>query len=365
MGIEKEIELRQKRLKMRLPISEDNIQKKQDAELDLDEFRLHHIFLRFLFSGVSIALYIPTVIYYFRGHYNITGFVLGFILIAVLLTIEIMMPFSLWKYFKISNSHNVKPLGRLKTTTIVLCILSVLASSLSGINAVDLFDNSQEEIVKETTNQTNKEVDNYAKLIESNDAIIKQNQNVIDKNISLVDEKKQIALTKAGKKQISTILQSNDKLQSQNDTLIELNKSLHLQVNKIRQSNEGFMFKRVLKANNKEFIFMAIFFAIGLLAVLGMIYSYSLIGKFDRNLTDNSKDIKILADLWQERTDKEHEEAVRLELREGERELKMLSVKKQLNDARTNLWKSNEDAEILIDDEKKNNKNFPNHQLIM
>jgi hypothetical protein len=362
MGIKQEIEQRAKQLKNRLPIAEDNVQEKTNAELDLSEFRLNYYFLRFILSLISISLYLPTLIFFFGGNRGLSGYVLGWILVAVFLIIETALPFALYKYFKLKHSHNVKPLGRLKLLAFGLCFFSVAASSYCGIDAVDIFDNSQETIVKESSDQTNKDVGNYSNLIASNANIIKDNQSLIKDNISSIDEKKGISLTKSGKAQIKALNEHNKLIQAQNDTLIKANNLILAQMNDIRQNNEGFMFKRVSKANNKELIYMGIFFVIGLLAVLGLVYSYNFIGKYDRSLDEDSKNIKLLDDIWQKRDDEQHDEEVRKRLKAGERELQMIKIENALNLARTSAWSTNEDANII--DEKKNHRNYPQHQLI-
>jgi len=363
MGIEQEIQQRAKQLKNRLPIAEDNVQEKTSAELDLSEFRLNYYFLRFILSIISISLYLPTLIFFFGGNRGLSGYVLGWVLVAVFLIIETALPFVLYKYFKLKHSYNVKPLGRLKLLAFGLCFVSVAASSYCGIDAVDIFDNSQEIIVKESSDQTNKDIVNYSSLIAANSSIIAENQKLIKDNISSIDEKKGVSLTKAGKAQIKALNEHNKLIQAQNNTLIKANSLILAQMNDIRQNNEGFMFKRVSKANNKEFIYMGIFFLIGLLAVLGLVYSYNFIGKYDRSLKDDSKKIDLLSDIWEKRTDEMHDKEVREKLRSGEKELKMLEVEKALHEARANMWKTNDDAEIIFD-EKKKFKDIPNRQLI-
>jgi hypothetical protein len=363
MGIEQEKQQRVKMLRDLFPVAEDRMIKKTNAELNLNMFNLHWYFLRFAFSLLSYALYVPTLIELFQGAASTNEYIKAIIVTVILAILEIGLAYTLYEYYVRKHSENSVN-NTAKYIAIGLCAASIILSGLGGVNAIAITDNSQEKIVDQTTNKKKTEMIDYTNIIASNNKTIKENQAAISENNKLIENLKGVALTKKGSAQIASLNARNKELQAQNTNLVSDNSNMMMEMKSIRESNDGLMMDRISQAGKKETTYMIIFFIAGIFAVVGLMFSYNYVARYYHDLKNDVADIEALDDFWKESQENDIRWKERRAMVTKQIQLRTLEIDKALEQAKLQQWQSRDEDIVTPFDEKKNHKTHPYHQLI-
>lgn len=305
------------------PIAKDKIIWKTNAELEMQSYRLHFYYIRFIFALLSFALYIPTLIELFQNSFVLADYIRNFIILLILLLLEIGLSFSLYDYYTRKHSDNT---NRRKIIIYSLAFVSIILSALSGVNAIDLVDNSENNIIAETRiNQAN-EVDKYLKHITINNSKITDINKTFVINNENIKSLAPIAATTRGNAQIEKFQKQNDRIQTFIATLINQNNHLYKIIDNIRYENKNLMKARITKAGKKELIYMIIFFCAGIIAVLGLMYSYNFIGQYYKYIKDDARNIEVLKRELETTEREEKKERLRKQIEEKELEMQLKSM---------------------------------------
>lgn len=319
------------------PIAEDKIRCKTNAELERSNYLLHFYFLRFAFAVLSFSLYIPTLIELFQTSISFSDYVRNFIIVLLLLILEIGLSMSLKDYFIRFHSDNS---NRKRLITFMLAGLSVILSALSGVNAIQILDKSENQIISETRNAKKQDLNRYTYLLKQNAKKIElQNKNIAGYN-QAIKNTAPIAATKAGKKQIAKAQFLIEQAQKNIAEIEQQNAKYTNIIEDIRSENKNMLKTRLSKAGKKELIYMIIFFFAGFVAVFGLMFSYNFIGKYYRYVRDEAR----------------HIAALKIMLQNAENEQERNEIEAELNDSMNDFNKSrmNEDFNKINHIEKKN-----------
>jgi hypothetical protein len=333
MNIEEKKVSREKVLKDLYPSAEDRVKEKTQSELHLGTYLFHYKYTRFFFAFLSFILYLPTIIELFSNSFIAIDYIRNIILIFILLAIEVGLSFYLFDYFMSFYSKN-KINKSSKKIAFSLGIISILLSSLSGVNTIDITDNGQEDAITQTRAEKKEDIQGYLSMIKNNDILIANNSKIIKSNNELIKDLKNIAATKKGNRQITSYLTRNKELQNQNKKLITENSNLRQEIKDIRKSGDKLMKERISSAGKKEIIYMVIFFVAGLFAVLGLFYTYRFIGKYNRYLVDDSSEIEALQDLKEEELKRDIKRKSNKDRIEKMSELDNIDLDKKIKSAR-------------------------------
>jgi len=266
------------------PIADDNMRKKPDSELKMKSYKLHFYSLRFAFAVLSFALYVPSIIELFQTSFEVIDHVRNFIIVLILLLLEIGLTISHYGYYISKYSDNAT---HKRIIVYSLAFTSIILSALSGVNAIDIVDRSETNIITETRTAQEHDIDKYLGQIESNSKRINDiNKTFVDNNKNIKDLAP-IAATKKGSAQIRKYQQQNDKNQIFIGKLMNQNNHLYKVIENIRKSSKSLMKTRIIKAGKKEFIYMVIFFLSGIIAVAGLMYSYNFIAQYNRHVKND------------------------------------------------------------------------------
>jgi len=273
------------------PIADDKVRVKTNAELELKTYKLHFYFARFAFAILSFALYLPTIIELFQTSYTITDYIRNFIIILILALLEIGLSFSLYDYYVRFHSQNK---DRRRLIIYSLAFTSVVLSALSGVNAIDIVDKSESNIISETQIIKENDIKKYMEHIDRNLVKIDDADKRIAVSNQNIKDLAPVAVTKKGSAQIVAYQEQNATAAGFIDRLSKQNSHLLLVVEDIRRESKSLMKTRITKAGKKELIYMVIFFISGIVAVGGLMYSYNFIGMFYRHVKDDALNIEVL-----------------------------------------------------------------------
>ena len=279
MSIHKKIQKRREFLKKNVDKANYFMLPKLQSELMLPAFRVHFYFLRFLFSFLSFAMYIPTIIELYTMQTDILTTIKTILVICFLLLVEFGMAWNLFVFFMRLRSAN-KPKMRIKLITFSLVLISALLSGLSGGNIIAITDNSQSAIMVQSSDLKENDLKNLYIALANNNNLIKENNQLIAENNQIINKLSKIAATKNGQKQINNYQQRNKELQAQNNQLIEANNGINKEILLSREQSTATTQKRLISAEKNTYIFMGIFFLAGLIVNICLIYSYNIISLF-------------------------------------------------------------------------------------
>lgn len=273
------------------PVADDKIRQKTNAELELRTYKLHFYFARFAFAVLSFALYLPTIIELFQTSFTVTDYIRNFIIVLILLLLEIGLSFSLYDYYVRYHSDNK---DRRKIIVYSLALTSIVLSALSGVNAIDIVDKSENNIISETRINQTADIDKYMAQIDKNTIRIEDADKTFNLNNKNIESLAPIAATKKGSTQIAAYQKQNDRLQIFTAKWMNQNNHLLREIADIRKESKNMMKTRITKAGKKELIYMVIFFISGIVAVGGLMYSYNFIGLYYRHVKSDAKNIEVL-----------------------------------------------------------------------
>lgn len=341
--IEREIEQREKRLKSLYPVAHDAMRKKTNPELKLKAHDLHYYFIRFAFSVLSYALYLPAII----DEINNGNIIKAIIMAIILALLEIGLAYSAWNYYTLKHSENIISLTRSKIITFSLAIASMTLSGLSGVYAVDITDHSQEKIVEQTTNKKKQDLAGYYAMLNKNTKILDQNNQLIQQNNQHIADLKAVALTRKAIAQINSYNARNKELSAMNQKIIEQNGDLNKRIENTDSGNEKQMTERIEKASLRETIYMIIFFLAGLISVIGIMFSYNFIAEYKRDLNKEAAEIEAVKKMMEENLEKEKMETARRNKIAKELELENIRLQKAIDAARneSSTWEFDNDHE--------------------
>jgi hypothetical protein len=288
MSIQNKIQKTQKYLNDNLDKANYLMLPRSQSELMLPAFRIHFYFLRFVFSILSFALYLPTIIELYNQQHNIITIIKTIVSVCLLLLVEIGMSWNLFLFFMRTRSAN-KPTIILKLITFSLVLISTVLSGLLGANMIKITDNSQTAIVEQTDNSKQKDLKSLYEAQVNNNNIISSNNQLIAENNKIINKLSNIAATNNGRKQINNYQQRSKELQEQNNQLIIANSGINKEIILSRGQNTNTMQKRLLNASKSTIIFMVIFFLAGLIINICLIYSYNIISLFYYHLHNDNK----------------------------------------------------------------------------
>jgi hypothetical protein len=341
-------EQQSKDIKELYPLSADLMRKKTHTELNLWNFKMHKKFLRFFFSGFSFGLYIPTFLSWIIVSIVIDDYLKVFFAFIIGATIEIGLAWFANDYFTIKYSKNTIT-KKLKFMLYFCAILSILGSSLSGINIVAITDNSETNIINKSRDVKKQDLDGYYSMLSKNDNIIKSNIAIINQNNGMINNLKSVALTKKGSNQINSFNTRNKELSLQDDKLLSDNIDIRSQIKNTSNYGNRIMENQLLKAGKKELIYMIVFFFAGILAVLAIIFSYDFMAKYHYYMAKEADDLEQLDELREEEIQNEITRKTRKDRILKESEIRNLELDKALNKAKSNT----EAWEIETNNEKK------------
>ncbi len=339
MSIKQKIQQREKFLKDFYPVADDKVRKKTNAELEMKGYKLHYYFIRFAFAVLSFFLYVPTIIELFQNSFVISDYIRNFIIVLILLLLEIGLSFSLYDYYVRWHSNNA---NRRRIIVYSLAFASIILSALSGVNAIDIVDKSEDNIISETRTNQAQDVNEYLAQIERNTHRITKAHETFNINNENIKDLAPIAATQKGSEQIAKFQKQNDRLQIFTGKWINQNNHNYKVIENIRKENKSMMKTRITKAGKKELIYMIIFFFTGIIAVGGLMYSYNFIGQYYRYVKDDANEIAVLKKQFEneEREDKKGR-------------LKQLIEEKELETQLESLENPNNNGEDIIDFQKK------------
>jgi len=308
MNIKRKQDQENKFFKDFYPVADDKVRGKTNSELELKTYKLHFYFARFAFAILSFALYLPTIIELFQTSYTISDYIRNFIIVLILILLEIGLSFSLFDFYVRKHSHNS---NRRKIIVYSLSFVSIILSALSGVNAIDIVDKSEKNIISETNITKDKDIGKYLEQIDRNLLRIEDANKTFNINNNNIKDFAPIAATKKGSEQIRAYQKQNDRLQIFIGKWINQNNHNYKVIENIRKESKNLMKTRILKAGKKELIYMVIFFFSGIIAVGGLMYSYNFIGSYYRHVTDDAREIEVLRTQL-EKEEEEYQEKQRL-----------------------------------------------------
>jgi hypothetical protein len=298
MNLDLKKEQQEKFIRSLYPVSAELMKKKTFTILNVGNFKLHQYFLRFFFSVFSFALYLPTFIDFFNTSTIAADYFKLVLAVCIGAGIEISLAVTARDFYIIKYSKNDIS-KRLKFLVVFCALLSIIGSSLSGINLVSLTDNSQVTIVDKNQKDKKKEVDMFTEMINKNDNIIKDNIELIKQNNLFIEGLKKVSMTKKGASQISSYIARNKELQGQNDKLMGDNLDIRQQIKEASNFGNKTMTDQLTKAGKRELIYMVVFFISGIMAVFAILFSYDFIAKFhyymDKEIKEAENEVKNLA----------------------------------------------------------------------
>ena len=329
------------------PVADDKIRQKTNAELELRTYKFHFYFARFVFAVLSFALYLPTIIELFQSSFTVTDYIRNFIIVLILLLLEIGLSFSLYDYYVRYHSENK---NRRKIIVYGLAFVSIVLSALSGVNAIDIVDKSENNIITETRANQAADISKYMAQIDQNTQRITDQNAAIALNNNLIKDLAPIAATKKGSNQIFKYQKANNRSQVFIGKWMNQNNHLYREIADIRKESKTMMKTRITKAGKKELIYMVIFFISGIVAVGGLMYSYNFIGLYYRHVKDDAKNIEVLRkqlELEEEEYQLAKQQKSDLQIEDEIRRQERLNILTDLRDGKNN------EANYFVQPEKK------------